>query len=234
MEKYIDDARKDITKFMLSYKFALEEISTKISILQEKFRLMHDYNPIEHVNHRLKSPKSILKKVEKKGIEKSLNTIEQTIRDIAGVRLVCAFEEDIYRVAEMLCKQRDIEVIDIKDYIQTPKENGYRSLHIIVKIPVFLSDEMRQVYVELQLRTIAMDFWASLEHKIYYKYNKAVPAHIQAGLKEAADQATALDNKMAHLNEEINILKQQDDEEEENIADYARYIREFVQFNMQI
>ena len=220
--------RKDITKTLLGYKFALEEIKTKISILSEEYRIVHEYNPIEHVTARIKSPKSIMKKIEHKNLAWSLHEIENKIRDIAGVRIVCSFEEDIYRLAEMLSNQHDITVVEVKDYIKNPKENGYRSLHLIVKIPIFLTDSVRDVFVEIQIRTIAMDFWASLEHKIFYKYNKAVPAYIQKGLKEAADQVTALDNKMALLNKEVNILKEQNLEQTSPTDDMRKYIEQFI------
>lgn len=222
---------KDITKMFLSYKFALEEVNTKISILSEEYRIVHEYNPIEHVLTRIKSPKSIMRKIEHKGLAWSIHEIENNIRDIAGVRIVCSFEEDIYRVAKMLCNQNDITVVEVKDYIKKPKENGYRSLHLIVKIPIFLTDSVRNVFVEIQIRTIAMDFWASLEHKIFYKYNKAVPAHILKGLKEAADQVTALDNKMALLNKEVNILKEQAIEETPQINNMQKYIQQFIAYN---
>jgi len=220
--------RKDITKMLLGYKFALEEMNTKISILFEEYRLVHEYNPIEHVSTRIKSPKSILRKMQHKGLEWSISEIEDKIRDIAGVRIVCSFEEDIYRVAEMLINQNDINVIEVKDYIKKPKENGYRSLHLIVKIPIFLTDCVRDVFVEIQIRTIAMDFWASLEHKIYYKYNKAVPTAIKRSLKEAADQVTALDHKMSSLNKEVNILKERDIEENSQSNDMRKYIHQFM------
>ena len=223
--------RKDITKMLLGYKFALEEMNTKISILFEEYRVVHEYNPIEHVSTRIKSPKSIMRKIEHKGLAWSIHEIENNIRDIAGVRIVCSFEEDIYRVAKMLCNQNDITVVEVKDYIKKPKENGYRSLHLIVKIPIFLTDSVRNVFVEIQIRTIAMDFWASLEHKIFYKYNKSVPAHIQKGLKEAADQVTSLDNKMALLNKEVNILKEQDIEETSQTDDMRKYIQQFIAYN---
>ena len=221
---------KDITKMFLGYKFALEEVNTKISILSEEYRIVHEYNPIEHVSTRIKSPKSIMKKIEHKKLVWSLREIEDKIRDIAGVRIVCSFEEDIYRVAEMLRNQHDITFVEVKDYIKNPKENGYRSLHLIVKIPVFLTDSVRDVYVEIQIRTIAMDFWASLEHKIFYKYNKAVPVHIQKGLKEAADQVHALDNKMALLNKEVNILKEQNVVEHSPTNDIRNYIQQFIAY----
>ena len=206
--------RKEMTRFMLSYRFAIEEIETKVKILQEEFRLVHDYNPIEHVSSRLKSPESLMKKIAKKGIEPDIGTIRETIRDIAGIRITCSFTEDIYRVSDMLQAQKDIEIVDIKDYIREPKPNGYRSLHLIIRIPIFMSDRTEHVFAEIQIRTIAMDFWASLEHKIYYKYNKAVPDFIRTELKEAAEQAASLDGKMERLNKEINILKEQDTHEE--------------------
>lgn len=230
MEFSLQGGRQEMAKFMLSYKFALAEITTRIDILREEFQFMHDYNPIEHVNSRLKSPKSILQKVEKKGIDMTLTAIEANIYDIAGVRIVCSFEEDIYRVANLLCAQRDVKVVEQKDYIEQPKDNGYRSLHVIVKVPVYLSDGMREVFVEIQLRTIAMDFWASLEHKIYYKYDKEIPARIRLELKEAAEQAAMLDRKMARLNEEINILKELDGT---NDMSLGKYIRDFVQAKMK-
>ena len=220
--------RKDVTKMLLGYKFALEEMNTKISILLEEFRIIHEYNPIEHVSTRIKSPKSILRKIEHRNLQWSLPEIEEKIRDIAGVRIVCSFEEDIYRVAELITKQRDIQVIEVKDYIKNPKRNGYRSYHLIVKVPVFLTDSVRDVFVEIQIRTIAMDFWASLEHKIYYKYNRAVPADIVIGLKEAAEKVAALDQQMASLNKEVNLLKELHIEERSQTDDIQKYIQQFM------
>ncbi|MGE7949657.1 GTP pyrophosphokinase [Lysinibacillus sp. NPDC093688] len=219
--------QSEITRFFLAYRFALQEIETKINILQEEFKLIHEYNPIEHISTRVKSPKSILSKIQKKNLEKSVEVIRENIRDIAGVRITCSFVEDIYKVSAMLQAQNDIEVVDVKDYIKSPKENGYQSLHLIIKIPIFMSDRVESVYTEIQIRTIAMDFWASLEHKIYYKYNKEVPEHIRFELKEAAIQVAELDRKMERLNEEINILKA--DEEETSldampIAYLAQYL----------
>lgn len=218
----------ELTRFFLAYKFALQEIETKITILQEEFKLIHEYNPIEHLSTRVKSPKSILLKVKKKNLEPSIEAIREDIRDIAGVRITCSFVEDIYKVSAMLQAQNDIEVVDVKDYIAYPKGNGYQSLHLIIKIPIFMSDRMEKVYVEIQIRTIAMDFWASLEHKIYYKYNKEVPEHIRFELKEAAIQVAELDRKMERLNKEINILKANETEssilETTPIAHLAQYI----------
>ncbi|MGE7090968.1 GTP pyrophosphokinase [Lysinibacillus sp. NPDC048646] len=218
----------ELTRFFLGYKFALNEIETKINILKEEFKLIHEYNPIEHVSTRIKSPKSILLKVKKRELEPSMDAIRENIRDIAGVRITCSFVEDIYKVSAMLQAQSDIEVVDVKDYIAQPKENGYQSLHLIIKIPIFMSDRMEKVFTEIQIRTIAMDFWASLEHKIYYKYNKEVPTHIRTELKDAALQAAELDRKMERLNKEINILKVHESEssvlDDTPVANLAKYL----------
>lgn len=199
------------TRFGLAYKFALEEISTKVNILKEEFRLIHDYNPIEHIKTRVKSVESIINKARRKNLPLSLDVIQEHIRDIAGIRITCSFVSDIYRISEMIQAQSDIKVIEVKDYIKQPKPNGYRSLHLVLKIPVFMSDRKIEVYVEMQIRTIAMDFWASLEHKIYYKYDKVIPVHLTEQLKAAADTVAQLDRKMEHLNHEINILKESDE-----------------------
>lgn len=205
--------RTELTRFMMSYKFALEEIVTKMNILKEEFHLIHEYNPIEHVNSRIKTPESIIKKVKKLDLPFDLTVIKEEVRDIAGIRIICSFVSDIYRIQEMISNQSDIEVITVKDYIKNPKASGYQSLHLILKVPVFLSDRQEMVFVEMQIRTIAMDFWASLEHKIYYKYNKEIPQELSNQLVEAANTASLLDHKMESLNNEINILKQQDEED---------------------
>jgi putative GTP pyrophosphokinase len=209
-KEFVENLREQFTRFGLVYKFALEEISTKVNILKDEFRLIHDYNPIEHVNTRIKSAESLIKKIQKKNIPFSLEAIKENIRDIAGIRIICSFVSDIYRISEMIQAQSDIEVVEVKDYIKNPKPNGYQSLHIVMKIPVFMSDRVERVFVEMQIRTIAMDFWASLEHKIYYKYNKQIPEHLTKQLKEAADTVAELDRKMEDINNEINILKEND------------------------
>ncbi|MBD8067637.1 GTP pyrophosphokinase family protein [Bacillus sp. PS06] len=192
---------------MMAYKFALDEVNTKIDILKQEFEFIHDYSPIEHVSSRLKTPESILKKVQKKGYGLSLPSIKENVRDIAGIRINCSFISDIYEIKNMLEKQKDIKVIECKDYIKNPKPNGYRSLHLIIEIPIFMSDREEQIYVEIQIRTIAMDFWASLEHKIYYKYNKEIPKSMKDELKEAAESAALLDIKMEKIHKEMNTLK---------------------------
>jgi putative GTP pyrophosphokinase len=205
----------ELTRFMMAYKFALDEMNTKINILKDEFNYIHDYNPIEHVKSRVKSPESIFKKVQRKNLDLSLISIQENIKDIAGIRVTCSFVSDIYKISEMLQTQKDIKLLDCKDYIQNPKPNGYRSLHLILEIPVFMSDGEQLIPVEIQIRTIAMDFWASLEHKIFYKYNKEVPQSLLSELKEAATTAAELDVKMEQINKDINIFKEKDQLEEE-------------------
>ncbi|MFC4401908.1 GTP pyrophosphokinase [Gracilibacillus xinjiangensis] len=207
----IKQIRTELMRFMMAYEFALEEINTKINILQQEFEYVHDYNPIEHVKSRVKSPESILKKVKKKKIPLNIPAIQEKIRDIAGIRITCSFVTDIYKIANMLEKQKDITVIEKKDYIKNPKPNGYKSLHLIIQIPIFMSDREENIYTEIQIRTIAMDFWASLEHKIYYKYNREIPQHLRDELKDAAKSANELDKKMERIHREINVLKEAED-----------------------
>lgn len=207
----LKNMKTEITRFMMAYKFAVAEMDTKINILRDEFAYIHEYNPIEHTSSRVKSPESIFKKAFRKNIGLSLENIEKEIHDIAGIRITCSFRSDIHRVAKMLMSQQDIEVVEVKDYIKNPKPNGYQSLHLILKVPVFMSDRVNHVFVEVQIRTIAMDFWASLEHKIYYKYDKEVPARLTDELREAAISATELDQKMEALHEEVKELKERDD-----------------------
>ncbi|WP_339230794.1 GTP pyrophosphokinase family protein [Oceanobacillus sp. FSL K6-2867] len=201
--------RNELTRFMITYKFGLDEMNTKLNILKEEFQHMHSYNPIEHIKSRIKSPESILKKVYRKNLDMSMDAIRENIKDIVGIRIVCSFISDIYKVSEMIQNQQDITVAEVKDYIKHPKPNGYKSLHLILSIPVFMSDRTEQVFVEIQIRSIAMDFWASLEHKIYYKYNGEIPHHLIAELTEAANAANKLDSKMENLNNEVNSIKNQ-------------------------
>ncbi|MBC7557787.1 MAG: GTP pyrophosphokinase family protein [Dermatophilaceae bacterium] len=188
---------------MMSYKFATDEMMTKINILKEEFSSIHDYSPIEHVSSRLKSPEGILQKAVRTGCPIELGEIRDHIQDIAGIRITCSFVSDTYRVCDMLTSQQDVTVLKIKDYIATPKPNGYRSLHLLVAVPVFMSDRVQPVTVEIQIRTIAMDFWASLEHKIHYKYGGSVPEDLLVDLTQAADVASRLDVKMERLHERV-------------------------------
>ena len=188
---------------MFLYNAALKEVGTKLEILNDEFQHVHRYNPIEHIKTRIKTPESIVKKLKRYGYETSVENMVKYINDIAGVRLICSFTSDIYRLAEMIGNQSDLEVLSIKDYIKTPKESGYKSFHMIVAVPVFLSDSVVQTKVEIQIRTIAMDFWASLEHKIYYKLEDHVPEYISDDLRDCADMVAALDEKMLSINEAI-------------------------------
>lgn len=216
--KQVKAFTEDLKRFMMVYHFALKELSTKVDILNEEFQLVHAYNPIEHTKTRLKSAESIIRKARRKGIELNLESIKREIKDIAGMRIICSFISDIYWISDMLQNQADLEVIGVKDYIQHPKPNGYQSLHVLLEVPVFLSDHEDRVPVELQIRTIAMDFWASLEHKIYYNYKKynddqaAVPERLLAELKEAAVTATSLDRQMERIHQEISVMKERKEE----------------------
>ncbi len=203
----IAEARKlrdEFQRFLREYEFGMREVETKISILRDEFTHNHAYNPIEHVKSRLKTPDSIVEKVARKGIEPDFDSIRREITDIAGVRITCSFVTDVYRLFELFTQQDDVTVKLVKDYIADPKPNGYRSLHAIVEVPVFLSTGPVPVPVEVQFRTIAMDFWASLEHKIHYKFHGHVPAHLVQSLTEAADAAGELDGRMERLHREVH------------------------------
>jgi len=195
--------RDEFQRFLLEYRFGLQEVETKIAILRDEFQHMHDYNPIEHVTSRVKSPDSLTEKVSRKGIEPDFAAIRRHITDVAGIRVTVSFVADAYRLFDLLTAQDDITVSTVKDYIARPKANGYKSLHAIVEVPVFLSTGRVEVPVEVQFRTIAMDFWASLEHKIYYKYDRQVPAGLLASLKDAADTAAELDARMERLHHQV-------------------------------
>jgi putative GTP pyrophosphokinase len=194
----------ELRLLLLKYEFGLREVETKIAILRDEFLHMHDYNPIEHVASRVKSPESIQSKVERRNLDRSLDSVQRNITDIAGVRVTCSFVTDAYRIFELLTAQDDITTRTVSDYIAKPKANGYKSLHAIVEVPVFLSSGPVMVPVEIQLRSIAMDFWASLEHKIYYKYDGEVPNALLAELKEAANTANELDSRMERLHRELH------------------------------
>ncbi|MFC4024166.1 GTP pyrophosphokinase family protein [Oceanobacillus longus] len=213
----LKQVRNELTRFMVTYKFGLDEMNTKLNILKEEFQYIHEYNPIEHLKSRIKSPESILKKMTRKNLEVSMDSIKENVQDIVGIRVVCSFISDIYKISDMLQKQKDVKVIEIKDYIANPKPNGYKSLHLILSIPVFLSDREEEVFVEIQIRTVAMDFWASLEHKIYYKYNREIPDHLTMEITEAATVANELDLKMEKLNKEVNNIKTEDGIKDEDI-----------------
>ena len=204
---------KELKRFLMTYKFGLEEVKTKINILNEEFQYVHDYNPIDHTKSRIKSPESILRKIKRNNLDLSIDSIKENIKDIAGMRIICSFTSDIYAIADMLTKQEDLKVMAYKDYIKNPKDNGYQSLHLILQVPVFLSDRVEDIDVEIQIRTIGMEFWASLEHKIYYKYNKDIPKDLRKELKETATIVAELDNRMERLNKEMTKIKDADNTE---------------------
>ncbi len=207
---------------MFLYNSALKEVGTKLEILNDEFHHVHQYNPIEHIKTRIKTPESIVKKLKRYGYETSIENMVKYVNDIAGVRLICSFTSDIYRLAEMIGNQSDLRVLSIKDYIKHPKESGYKSYHMLVTVPIFLSDSVVETKVEIQIRTIAMDFWASLEHKIYYKFEGNAPEYISEELRECADMISALDDKMLSLNETIQRLtkSEQKNEVEEKRIEY--------------
>lgn len=191
---------------ILVYNAALKQINTKLEILNDEFQHVHQYNPIEHIKSRIKTAESIVKKLRRHGYESTIENMVKYVNDIAGIRVICSFTSDIYRIAEMLINQNDIRVLSVKDYILNPKPSGYKSYHLIVTVPIFLSDRIVDAKVEIQIRTVAMDFWASLEHKIHYKFEGNAPEHIKKELVECAMMVSDLDARMLSLNEEVQEL----------------------------
>lgn len=206
-EKYIFDLLKqkarEYFKLMSYYKCAMMEIETKFNVLNEEFSLEYDRNPINAIKSRLKSIESIQEKLERKNLPMKVEAIEENLFDVAGIRIICPFPRDVYLLAEALLKQDDIELIEKKDYIRNPKPNGYRSLHLIVAIPIFLANEKRIMKVEIQLRTIAMDFWATLEHQLKYKKDNVFTPDMEKELKECAQISAELDLRMENLRNSI-------------------------------
>ena len=188
---------------MFIYKSALKQINTKIDILNDEFQQRHKYNPIEHVKSRIKTPDSIVKKLKRHNYESTINNMIRYVNDIAGIRSTCSFTSDIYLIAEMIAKQSDLTILSIKDYMKNPKKSGYRSYHMLVTTPVFLSDSVIDTKVEIQIRTVAQDFWATLEHKMHYKFEGDGPDYISKELRECATYVAELDFRMEELNNEI-------------------------------
>ena len=199
------DNWKEVT---LIYSSALKQISVKLEILNDEFQHVHRYNPIEHIKSRIKTPESIVKKLKKHGYESTIQNMIEHVNDIAGIRVICSFTSDIYRIADMIRNQSDIKVIAVKDYLVSPKSSGYKSYHMLVTVPVYLSDRIVDTKVEIQIRTVAMDFCASLEHKINYKFEGNAPAYIKNELIECSKMASELDRRMLSLNEEIQMINQ--------------------------
>ena len=190
-------------ELMMQYRCALMEVETKLNVLNAEFTMKNNRNPFESIKSRIKTPKSILEKLRRKGFEISVKGIEENLADVAGIRVICSFPDDIYATAKMLTDQDDIRVLEVKDYIINPKPNGYRSLHLILEVPIFLSNEKKNMKVEVQFRTIAMDFWASLEHKLKYKKNIENAEEISKELQRCAEASSKLDLRMQALRDRI-------------------------------
>lgn len=197
---------ENLTDFVLQqqlYRAAIKEMRTKLEILDEAFQVRYDHNPIHHIEYRLKTPQSILGKLQKKGLPITTESIWENLTDVAGVRVICNYIDDVYRVAELLLKQDDLTLVRVRNYIDYPKENGYRSLHLIVSLPIFLAEKTEHVNVEVQIRTIAMDFWASLEHQLKYKGQDDISQDLRRRLKVCADSIAALDIEMQSIHKEL-------------------------------
>lgn len=207
-DEFLDVIQKNmlpINELMAYYRCAIMEVETKFNVLDEQFSLQYDRNPIEGIKSRLKSPDGILRKLNRKELPFTLESIQENIKDVAGVRVICSFPEDIYMLADCLLKQDDIKLIEKKDYIKNPKKSGYRSLHLIIEVPIFLQNEKKAMKVEVQLRTIAMDFWASLEHKLRYKKNidENEIEILEKELVECSEISAALDRRMEEIRNRI-------------------------------
>ena len=201
------DSWKEVT---LVYSAALRQMETKMQILNDEFQHVHQYNPIEHIKARIKTPESIVKKLKRYGQESTIDNMVKYINDIAGIRIICSFTSDIYRIADMIRDQKDIQVIAVKDYITYPKASGYKSYHMIVSIPVYLSDRTVDTKVEIQIRTIAMDFWASLEHKLRYKKNipESEAEYLAKELVECAGISASLDQRMEAIRDRMEAAQE--------------------------
>ena len=199
LKNWLRDYAMPYRELMAYYRCAMMEVETKFDVLNEELSLLYDRNPIESIKSRLKSPESIMDKAARKGIPLTVSAIEENLNDIAGIRVICSFPSDIYMLAEALLRQDDVTLVEKKDYIANPKPNGYRSLHLIVETPIFLHNQTRKMKVEVQLRTISMDWWASLEHKIRYKKDVPDPAQIEKELFECAEMGAVLDERMERI-----------------------------------
>lgn len=219
LKNYLEDRQQatilgELQSFMylmMEYRCAIREIKTKLNVLNDEFSLRHERNPFESIESRVKEPLSIIEKMRRKGFELTVENIEEKLSDVAGIRVICSFVEDIYYLADMLSAQDDLKVLEVKDYIKNPKPNGYRSLHLIIQIPIFLSDQKKNMRVEVQFRTIAMDFWASVDHKLKYKKNVANPEMIAEELRKCADVISGVDQRMQEIRNMIEAEEIADD-----------------------
>lgn len=196
----------DFFSVQCRYQAAIKEIQTKLEILDDEFQMRHRRNPIHHMQSRMKTIQSMMEKLRRRQEPVSISSAVEHLTDIAGIRVICSYIQDIYTVADLLTCQDDVEVIRVRDYIKTPKANGYRSLHLVLAIPVFLAEGRIVVPVEVQIRTIAMDFWASLEHSLRYKAEGAVPEDISAELIQTASDIAALDQRMQRIHDKVDAL----------------------------
>ena len=202
-EMWVDQARQ-FQQAMMRYTCAIREVKTKLEVLNDELSVKNQRNPIEMIKSRVKKPKSIVEKLQRRGFEISLESMEKNLDDVAGIRIICSFLDDIYEVADMLIRQDDVKVIAVKDYIKNPKPNGYRSYHMIIEIPVFFSDSKKPIRVEVQIRTIAMDFWASLDHQLKYKKSFIDDnGEISEELKQCAEVIAGTDMKMLEIRKKI-------------------------------
>lgn len=199
------DMENQYRQIMFFYEAGIQQVTAKLEILNKEFQYCNDRNPIENIKSRVKSSDSIIEKMKKKGLPLTISCMMSNIFDVAGVRVVCPFISDVYHVARMLMNQTDVEVLRVKDYIETPKENGYRSLHLILMVDVFFSDQMRKVPIEIQLRTIAMNFWASTEHQLRYKKEAQFTPEMHKQLKRCADLMARADQRMQRLAENLDV-----------------------------
>ena len=201
--EWMTERSQPFRELMAYYKCAMMEVETKFNVLNQEFSVQYDRNPIESIRSRIKEPPSILDKLLRNKLPMTIESMEENLSDVAGVRVICSFIEDIYMLAGCLLKQDDVTLIRYKDYIKNPKENGYRSLHLIVQVPIFLAHKKKLMKVEIQLRTIAMDFWASLEHKLKYKKNRPDSELLTQELKECADMSAQLDERMEQIRKSV-------------------------------
>ncbi len=217
-----DDSELNEWRYLfVIHKFGLEEIVTKLNILNEEYDFLHATNPIEHIETRIKNPKKTVEKLIRQGYPISAQSARENLHDIGGIRVICSFVEDVYEIYDKLKRQSDLTIKEVKDYIKDPKDNGYRSLHLLVEVPVYMTDKVEYVTIEIQIRTIAMDFWASLEHKLYYKQGKVVPRQVLIGLNQCADLAALLDEKMQDIRNKMTPYLSEE-ERAEQAANKAR------------
>ena len=197
IEGLVDKKANDYEQIMYIYKSALKVLNTKFEILNEEFKNFYEYNPIDHITQRIKSPESIIDKMKKKELELTYRNLVEYINDVAGMRIICSFKDDVYKIVNIIEEMRDVEIIKRKDYISNPKKSGYSSYHLIVKVPVNISNQLIYVKVEIQIRTVAMDFWASIEHKL--KYKKGVNAKASKELVSMAKIMSKLDERVMKI-----------------------------------